>query len=114
MPDWGTVLPIILGTALFAPLLSRFGFLGMDWLVYFTAERFGSVQQVRIPVYPPWVFGILLYPITIQPPYVGLAILNGLTLSTLVVLTYRYARYACPESRLPASSTATEWAIDRR
>ncbi len=106
-PDWQTVLPIIAGTAIFTPLLSLFGFLGMDWLVYFAVERFGIVQQRPNPVYPPWVIPILLRPLTVLPPYTGLAILNGLTLSALVILTFRYARYAYPDSRWPAIIAVT-------
>lgn len=101
-PDWQTVLPIIVGTIIYTPLLASFGFLGMDWLVYFAIERFGNVVQRPNPVYPPWVIPILLHPLTALPPYTGLAILNGLTLSVLVVLTFRYARSAWPDSRLPA------------
>lgn len=101
-PAWRTLLAIIAGTILYTPLLGRFGFLGMDWLVYFAVERFGNVQQRPNPVYPPWVIPILLRPLTTLSPYTGLAILNGLTLATLVVLTFSYARFTRPDARLYA------------
>lgn len=101
-PDWRALLAIIVGTVLYVVPLSRMGFLGMDWLVYFTVEQFGSIVQRPNPVYPPWVIPVMLRPLTTLPPYVGLAILNAITLSTLTVLTFRYARHAHPENRLPA------------
>lgn len=104
MPDWGALLAIIVGALLFVVPLSHIGFLGMDWLVYFTSEPFGSVVQRFIPVYPPWVMPYILRPLTSLPPYTGLAILNAITLSTLTVLTFRYARYAYPRSRRTAIS----------
>lgn len=103
-PDWRALLAIVAGTLLYVIPLSRMGFLGMDWLVYFTVERFGSVVQHPNPVYPPWVIPIMLRPLTTLPPYIGLATLNAITLATLTVLTFRYALLAHPQNRLPAVS----------
>ncbi len=101
-PDWKALLAIGVGAIIFAALLGQIRFLGHDWAAYFARQDSGFVIQRPNPSYPPWVLNVILRPLTELPPYTGLAILNGLTLAALTVLTFRYARFRFPEQPAPA------------
>jgi hypothetical protein len=93
-PDWWALLATLVGGGVCALLVYRAPFLGHDWMVAFASE-------VVDAQYPPWVT-LLLRPLTSLPPRTGLAIVNGLTLSSVSVLAYRYGRHTFPETRAPA------------
>ncbi|MEZ4668628.1 MAG: hypothetical protein R3E39_12015 [Anaerolineae bacterium] len=101
-PDWRALLAIIAGTVLYYLPLSRMGFLGHDWLAYFAVQATPSIAQHPNPSYPPWVLSVTLRPLMELSPFVGLAILNALTISCIVVLTFRYARFAWPNAPVVA------------
>ncbi len=93
-PDWRVLVAIAAGTALCAVLVYPAPLVGHDWMVYFAPEAVWSH-------YPPWVTPIL-HPLAILPPRVGLAIMNGLTLAAVAILSYHYGRRSFPETRSTA------------
>lgn len=100
--DWRLVLAILVGGVISALLVNTTHFLGHDWVAYFAEQPTPYFPHIPHTSYPPWVLSIVLRGVTILPPYTGLAIINGLTLSTVTVLSYAYGRRTFPESRFPA------------
>jgi hypothetical protein len=102
-PDWPALLAILILTGVTGALFFKAHlFLGHDWLSYFSLQPNGLIPLRPNPSYPPWILGVALLPLREMPPFLGLALVDGLTLSSLSVLTYRYARCAFPDNRLPA------------
>jgi hypothetical protein len=93
-PDWLALITILVGGGICALLVYNAPLLGHDWMV-------GFVRQTFDYQYPPWVT-LILRPLTSLPPRIGLAVMNGLTLSSVAVLSYRYARHTFPASYAPA------------
>ena len=85
---------MLVGGGVCAWLVYQAPFLGHDWIV-------GFAPEVLDDQYPPWIT-LLLRPLTALPPRTGLAIINGLSLSSAAVLCYRYGRLTFPETRVPA------------
>lgn len=92
-PDWGVLLATLVAGGIYAALLYRAPFLGHDW--YHFSWGVFDIQ------YPPWM-SLLWKPLAVLPPRLGLAIVNGLTVSAVTMLSYRYARHTFPNSRQPA------------
>lgn len=101
-PDWRLALAMLVGGLLLALPLSRIAFAGHDWVAYFAVAPDPVFPQQPNPSYPPWVLSIVLRPLTELPPRTGLALVNGLTLACLTLLTYRLARVQFPDQRVSA------------
>jgi hypothetical protein len=93
-PDWAALIAALVGGIMCALLVCHAPFLGHDWMIAFAPEIIDYQ-------YPPWIM-LILRPVTGLSPRVGLAIMNGLTLSCAAVLCYRYARHTFPDTRVPA------------
>ncbi len=98
-PDWRLTLAMLIGGLLLALPLSRIAFAGHDWVAYFSEIPDVLYAPQPNPSYPPWALGVVLRPLTMQQPRTGLALVNGLTLACLSLLTYRLARLRFPNER---------------
>jgi hypothetical protein len=93
-PDWAGLLASIVIGLVISLLMRGAPFLGHDWRIGFSTGGFA-------PYYPPWL-ALIIAPLVALPTRIGLSILHGLTLSTVAVMSYRYARYTFPDSRATA------------
>jgi hypothetical protein len=98
-PDWRALLVIVIGTLLIRPLIGQIEFLGHDWMVAFSLQRYGLLPHDLINgnFYPPWLRSYLLLPFTGLDARLGLAYVNACTVVCLAVLTYRNSRLTHPE-----------------
>lgn len=106
LADWRTILAILIGALLCAVLVRHAPLLGHDWMAYFARDpawvSYFSREDIQIDAqYPPWIW-LALKPLVGLPSRTGLAMLHGLTISAVAVLTYHYGRRTYPHTRIPA------------
>jgi hypothetical protein len=81
-PDWGAAAIALVGGLLLSVVMERLPLLGWDWYWVFWKNADTSTW------YPPWT-AILLSPIVNLPWRWGFAIICGLTLAAVGIVTYR-------------------------
>lgn len=91
--SWNLALAILIGGSVCALLMSQAPLLGHDWIVYFA-------PQVIAYQYAPWIT-LILTPLTVLPPRVGLAIVHGFTIAIPPVYAYYLARQQFPDDYKP-------------
>jgi hypothetical protein len=101
-PDWPLLAAVLLGGAAFAVLLMDAPLLGHDWLSLFARQPHDILALPANVPYPPWVIPILLRPLTVFPVPVSVALIKGLTLACVTLISYREGRRAFPHNRLVA------------
>lgn len=111
-PNWTLLAAVLLGGVGFAALLYDAPLLGHDWLSLFVRQPHDVLALPPNVPYPPWVIPILLRSLTIFPTRVSVALVKGLTLSTVTMFSYREARHSFPTRRIVAVMAVLLAAVD--